>query len=120
MNRIQRQQLARQRRTVRVRARVRGTAEKPRVHVFRSNRFCSVQVIDDATGKTLCSITPAQLNKADQAGTKTEIATRMGSLIAEKMQAAKISTAIFDRGPYTYHGRVRAVAEAIRQAGITI
>jgi large subunit ribosomal protein L18 len=120
MNHLQRQQLARKRRTVRVRARVRGTAEKPRVHVFRSNRFCSVQVIDDAAGLTVCSITPTQLKKADQAGTKTEIATRMGALVAEKMRAAKITAAIFDRGPYTYHGRVRAVAEAIRQAGITI
>jgi large subunit ribosomal protein L18 len=102
----------------RVRAKVSGTAVRPRISVFRSNRGLSAQLIDDDAANTLAAVNwfEADLGKLD----KAERAKRAGELLAERAKAAGISEAVFDRGGYQYHGHVRAFAEAIREAGITV
>jgi large subunit ribosomal protein L18 len=102
----------------RVRAKISGTAARPRISVFRSNRGISAQLIDDVNGHTLAAV---QWFEADlQKASKAERATRAGTLLAERAKAAGISEAVFDRGGYRYHGHVRAFAEAIREADITV
>jgi large subunit ribosomal protein L18 len=102
----------------RVRAKVSGTATRPRISVFRSNRGISAQLIDDLSGRTLAAVhwyEPELRKLATADRTK-----RSGELIAERAKAAGISEVVFDRGGYRYHGHVRAFAEAIREAGITV
>jgi large subunit ribosomal protein L18 len=101
-------------RATRVRARMSGTAEKPRLSVFRSNTSISVQAIDDISGKTLFSANDKKIKK----GTKTERAGAVGKEIAKVMTAKGVATCIFDRGGYLYHGRVKALAEGAREGGL--
>lgn len=103
-----------QRRAARVRAVIRGTAERPRLSVFRSQKHISAQIIDDVAGRTLVSAQDAKLEKR----TPLECATEVGTLVAEAAKKAGITTVIFDRGSYLFHGRVKAVAEAAREAGL--
>lgn len=100
-----------------MRATVRGTAARPRLSVFRSNRFMLAQLIDDVAGKTLASANSKQLKKKD---TKTAGAAYVGKTIAERAKAAGVTVVVFDRGSYRYHGRVRALVEAAREAGLKI
>jgi large subunit ribosomal protein L18 len=100
----------------RVRAKVRGTAERPRISVFRSNRGLIVQLIDDDAGHTLAAVNWIEPDLRSLRG--TEQARRAGTLLAERAQAAGLTSAVFDRGGYRYHGRVRALAEAAREAGL--
>jgi large subunit ribosomal protein L18 len=101
----------------RVRAKVHGTAERPRIAVFRSNRGIFAQLIDDDAGRTLAAV---NWTEADLRGLKPmEQAARAGALISERAKAAGIDTAVFDRGGYRYHGRVKALAEAAREGGLT-
>ena len=102
------------RRATRVRARIEGTAEKPRLSVFRSNTHISVQAIDDTTGVTLCSTHDMNIKK----GTKTERAEEVGTTIAKTMIEKGILSCVFDRGGYLYHGRVKALAESARAGGL--
>jgi large subunit ribosomal protein L18 len=104
------------RRRRRVRAKVRGTAARPRISVFRSNRGINAQLVDDETGRTLAAVTWTE----DELGglKRMEQATRAGTLLAERAKAAGIERAVFDRGGYRYHGRVRALAEGAREAGL--
>ncbi|MBU0981421.1 50S ribosomal protein L18 [Patescibacteria group bacterium] len=102
------------RRHARIRAKVSGTVEKPRLVVFRSLSHISAQLIDDKTGKTLCSAHDIKAKK----GTKTERAKAVGIELAEKAQKAKITTCVFDRNGYLYHGRVKALAEGAREGGL--
>ncbi len=106
-----------QKRKLRVRAKVRGTAERPRLSVFRSNKYTALQVIDDVKGTTLVSATEKEI-KAE--GTKTENAIAVAKLLAEKALKAKITRMVFDRGSYKYHGRVKAVADAVRESGVQV
>ena len=100
----------------RVRAKVRGTAERPRIAVFRSNRGIFVQLIDDDAGRTLAAV---NWTEADLRGLRPmEQAKRAGGLIAERAKAAGVDTAVFDRGGYRYHGRVKALAEGAREGGL--
>ena len=101
----------------RVRAKVRGTAERPRIAVFRSNRGIFAQLIDDDAGRTLAAVnwTEPELRSLKP----MEQAARAGALIAERAKAAGIDTVVFDRGGYRYHGRVKALAEAAREGGLT-
>jgi large subunit ribosomal protein L18 len=102
----------------RVRAKVSGTAERPRVSVFRSNRGISAQLIDDSTGNTLAAV---HWYEADLRKLKSvERTKRSGELLAERAKKAGISEVVFDRGGYRYHGHVKTFAEAIREAGITV
>ena len=107
------------RRHRRVRKKIHGTALRPRLAVFRSNKHLSVQVIDDDAGVTLAA---ASTNEADQraagSGSSVEAATRVGTLIAERAKAAGIDKVVFDRGGFAYHGRIAAVATAAREAGL--
>ncbi|MFL5849656.1 MAG: 50S ribosomal protein L18 [Solirubrobacteraceae bacterium] len=106
------------RRRRRVRAKVRGTAQRPRISVFRSNRGVFLQLIDDEAGRTLAAAnwTEPELKSLP----RMEQATRAGALLAERAKAAGIERAVFDRGGYRYHGRVRAVADGAREAGLAI
>ncbi len=102
----------------RIRAKVAGTATKPRLSVFRSNSDIYAQLIDDATGTTLASANSRQKDIAAQKGTKSEKAVLVGKAIAQKAIALGIENCIFDRGGYLYHGRVKAVSDGAREAGM--
>lgn len=106
-----------QRRQTRVRAKLHGTAIRPRVSVFRSNEHLSLQAINDDLGFTLVA---AGETEVKEKGNKTVRALAVAKLLAEKMKKAKLHTAVFDRGSYRYHGRVKAVADALREAGIQV
>jgi large subunit ribosomal protein L18 len=112
-------QTARARRHHRVRRKVTGTAERPRLAVFRSNKHISAQVIDDRSGRTLASASTVErdLRQAGATGNKVAAST-VGRLVAERAKAAGVSEVVFDRGGFLYHGRVAAVADAARQAGL--
>ena len=100
----------------RVRAKVQGTAERPRISVFRSNRGIFAQLIDDDGGRTLASV---QWTEASLKSLKPmEQATQAGKLLAERAKAAGVESAVFDRGGYQYHGRVKALAEGAREGGL--
>ena len=100
----------------RVRAKVHGSAERPRISVFRSNRGVFAQLVDDDAGKTIAAV---QWTEADLRGLKPmEQATEAGKLLASRAKAAGIDTAVFDRGGYQYHGRVKALAEGAREGGL--
>jgi len=105
---------SRTRRCVRIRAKISGTAERPRLSVFRSNTNIYTQLIDDTKSITLAASSDHGVKK----GTKTERAAEVGKAIAKKAQEKKISTIVFDRSGYKYHGRVKAIAEAAREAGL--
>lgn len=113
-------QLNRISRHKRVRSRVLGTAKRPRVTIFRSNRHIFVQLVDDETRKTILSSKVVSVNKSKAKGNKSEKATEVGKAIAEKAKAAGINAAVFDRGGYKYHGRVKALAEGLRAGGLKI
>ena len=110
--------VTRQKRHLRIRQTVVGTAEKPRLNVFRSNTNIYAQVIDDLTGKTLCSASSLDKELALKNGSNVEAAKAVGDLVAKRALALKIETVVFDRGGYLYHGRVKALAEAARAAGL--
>ena len=106
----------RQRRHRRVRKKITGTAERPRLAVYRSNQRIYVQLIDDAAGRTIAA---ASSLDNDLAGTaRADAPAAVGRLIGERAQAAGVSRVVFDRGGYLYHGRVKALADAAREAGL--
>ena len=111
-------------RHARVRAKVSGTSSRPRVSVFKSNAHTYVQVIDDVANKTVFGLNDAKLTKADvkskEGARKQNIAHVIGQKLAEEMKKAGISEAVFDKGGFKYHGRVKAVAEGLRAGGIKI
>ena len=106
---------ARGRRHKRIRGRLSGTGERPRVSVYRSNRAIYAQAIDDVTGTTLVA---ACSSEVDAAGDKTAVAGRVGLLLAERAKAKGITAVVFDRSGYLYHGRVKALAEGAREGGL--
>jgi large subunit ribosomal protein L18 len=108
---------ARLRRHKRVRGKVRGTAERPRLVVFRSNRGIEAQLVDDVEATTLAAASWLHL-KETFSGNKTQQAAEVGKLLAENAKKAGIDTAVFDRAGYLYHGRVKALAEAAREGGL--
>ncbi|HEX9664270.1 MAG TPA: 50S ribosomal protein L18 [Patescibacteria group bacterium] len=115
-NRQKIKQQIRQRRHGRVRSKVFGTAQRPRLSVFRSLKYISGQLIDDGRGETLASVFQHDLKQAK--GAKTELAREVGKLLAQKAQAKGIKKVVFDRGPYKYHGRVKALADGVREGGL--
>jgi large subunit ribosomal protein L18 len=113
---VKTKQQARLRRRRRVRAKIRGSAERPRLSVFRSNRGIQAQLIDDDSGRTLAAV---NWTEGDLKGLKPmEQAKKAGELLAERAKAAGAEGCVFDRGGYLYHGRVRTLAEAAREAGL--
>jgi large subunit ribosomal protein L18 len=111
-------QLARERRHHRVRKLVRGTAERPRLAVFRSNKHVTAQVIDDIAGRTLAAASTVEADLRSGATGNKEAAATVGRLVAERAKAAGVSKVVFDRGGNLYPGRVAAVADAAREAGL--
>ena len=101
----------------RVRGKISGTPERPRLNVFRSETNIYAQVIDDVSGKTLVSASSLEKDFSCD-GTKTDAAKMVGQLVAERAKAAGITAVVFDRGGYVYHGRVQALAEGAREGGL--
>jgi len=102
----------------RVRAKVAGTAERPRISVFRSNRGIAAQLVDDVAGKTIAAVQWTEPELRDLK--KSEQSAKAGALLAERAKAAGIESAVFDRGGYQYHGRVKAFAEGVREGGLAV
>jgi large subunit ribosomal protein L18 len=111
-------QEARQRRHRRVRKLVRGTAERPRLAVHRSNRHIVAQVIDDTAGRTLAAASTVEADLRTGPTGNKEAAAKIGRLIAERAKAVGVTKVVFDRGGFLYHGRVAAVADAARESGL--
>ena len=111
---------SRLRRQVRVRKKISGTTERPRLVVTRSSRHISAQVIDDVAGRTLVSASTMEADVRTLEGDKTAKATRVGELAAERAKAAGIDSVVFDRAGHRYHGRVAAVADGARKTGLTL
>ena len=108
---------ARRRRHVRVRKAVVGTAQRPRLAVFRSNRYLYAQVIDDKTGRTLAAASSQEVSLRTKS-LSVETATEIGKLVAERAKSAGVDSVVFDRGGFTYHGRIKALADAARASGL--
>jgi large subunit ribosomal protein L18 len=109
---------ARLKRRRRVRAKITGTAERPRISVFRSNRGIQAQLVDDLAGRTLAAVS---WTESDLRSLKPmEQAEKAGEVLAERAKSAGVDTAVFDRGGYRYHGRVKAFAEGVREGGLTV
>jgi large subunit ribosomal protein L18 len=106
------------RRHRRVRKKIMGTAERPRLAVFRSSKHVYVQAIDDIAGRTLAAASTVEADQRKGATATVDAAKNVGLLIAERAKAAGISTVVFDRGGFTYHGRVAAVADGAREGGL--
>ncbi|MGY6502753.1 MAG: 50S ribosomal protein L18 [Acidimicrobiales bacterium] len=109
---------ARIRRHRRVRKKVLGTAERPRLAVYRSNRHITAQVIDDRAGRTIASASTLEADLRSGATSNVEAATQIGTLVAERAKAAGVEQVVFDRGGFMYHGRIAALADAARDAGL--
>ncbi|HET6834328.1 MAG TPA: 50S ribosomal protein L18 [Acidimicrobiales bacterium] len=109
---------ARIKRHARVRKHVRGTAERPRLAVFRSNKHMSAQVIDDRAGRTLVAASTLERDLQSGGTSSKDAAKRVGQLVAQRAREAGVERVVFDRGGFLYHGRVAAVAEAAREAGL--
>jgi len=101
----------------RIRKKVHGTAVRPRLSVFRSNKEIYCQLIDDLNGKTLASASSSDAGM-EKAGTKTDVAKKVGQKIGQQAVELKIDTVVFDRGGYIYHGRIKALAEGARESGL--
>lgn len=107
------------RRHRRVRKKVHGTATRPRLAIYRSNKHLTAQVIDDDAGRTVASASTLEADfRKQQSGANVAAATAVGALVAERAKQAGVSTVVFDRGGFLYHGRVAAIAEAARAAGL--
>jgi large subunit ribosomal protein L18 len=113
---VQTRDSKRLRRRRRVRAKVRGTAERPRLAVFRSNKGVQAQLIDDVAGHTLAAVNWTEKELKDLG--RMEQASKAGTVLAERAKSAGIESVVFDRGGYRYHGRVKAIADGAREAGL--
>jgi large subunit ribosomal protein L18 len=109
---------ARQKRHERIRLRLSGSPERPRLAVFRSNKHISAQVIDDSSGKTLAAASSLEKELRDSGQKKTDEAKVVGRLLAQRAKSAGIDQVVFDRAGFSYHGRVKSLADAAREAGL--
>jgi len=109
---------ARQKRHDRIRLRLSGSSGRPRLAVFRSTKHISAQVIDDTSGKTLVAATSLEKELRSASGTKSDDAVAVGKLLAERAKAAGVEQVVFDRAGYRYHGRIKSLADAAREAGL--
>ena len=108
----------RQKRHQRIRLRITGSSERPRLSVFRSSKYIYAQVIDDSTGRTLAAASSRESDLG--ASTPLDTARAVGNAIAERAKAAGVSAVVLDRGGYQYHGRVRSLAEGAREGGLNL
>ncbi len=118
MTKIASRTAARTKRHQRLRLRLAGTPERPRLAVFRSTNQIYAQIIDDASGRTLAAASSLESELRGSDGTKTDRARRVGQLVAERAKSAGVTAVVFDRAGFKYHGRVRSLAEAAREAGL--
>jgi|SRR5829696_215855 len=118
-NRKKTPQAARTRRHLRIRRRLSGTPERPRLAVYRSLTHIYAQVIDDVAGRTLAAASDLDADLRSATGTKRDAATQVGALVAERAKNAGVSQVVFDRGGFLYHGRVKALADAAREGGLS-
>lgn len=102
----------------RIRSRISGTADRPRMSVFRSNKEIYVQLVDDLTGSTILAASSKEKGIAEEKGPKIEVSRKVGRLIAERAKEAGVVSVVFDRNGYLYHGRVKALAEGAREEGL--
>ena len=116
--RVSREQ-ARRRRHSRVRKRISGTAARPRLAVFRSNRYIYAQIIDDVAGQTLAAASSQEKDLRSKR-LSVETAAEVGTLLGDRAKAAGVTTVVFDRGGYPYHGRGKALADAVRESGLEL
>jgi large subunit ribosomal protein L18 len=116
MSAISKHKATRDQRALRVRSKVRGTTERPRLSVFRSNRAIWAQIIDDSKGHTVASA--ASANVTEKGLSKQAEATKVGEILAERAKIAGVTKVVFDRGAYLYHGRVKALADGAREGGL--
>ncbi|BCU52938.1 large subunit ribosomal protein L18 [Staphylococcus auricularis] len=105
-------------RHARVRSKLSGTAEKPRLNVYRSNKHIYAQIIDDVKGETLAQASTKDSELANESGSKVELSTKVGEVLANRAKDKGITAIVFDRGGYLYHGRVKALADAARENGL--
>ncbi|MBN2735488.1 MAG: 50S ribosomal protein L18 [Spirochaetales bacterium] len=117
MNRIKDKINRRNRRKVRIRKKISGTAERPRLSIFKSNKYTYLQAIDDTKGNTLCSISNTEEETRGIKNNQKELA-KLGEILGKRLKDKKISTLIFDRNGYKYHGVVKVIADSIRKSGI--
>jgi large subunit ribosomal protein L18 len=115
---IEKKRELRQRRKKRIRFKVTGSADRPRLSVYRSLNHIYAQVIDDVTGKTLAAASTLSPELKDGKGKKKDLAKEVGKLVARKCQAAQIGAVVFDRNGFNYHGRIAAVADGAREVGL--
>ncbi len=109
----------RKKRKLRIRVKIKGTAHRPRLSIFRSNRYIYAQIIDDLKGQTLAAVCEKELSKEGKViKNKTESARALGNYLAEKAKKLKLTQIVFDRSGYLYHGRVKAFADGIREGGL--
>ena len=108
----------RRKRHERLRLRLEGTAERPRLSVFRSSKFIYAQVIDDASGRTLAAASSLEPELRTASGTKSADAAAVGRLVAQRAKAAGVGQVVFDRAGFRYHGRIKSLADAAREAGL--
>ena len=123
MNHTQEKKIKKMRRHRRVRAKIKGSPERPRLSVFRSGRHITLQLIDDIAGRTIVAAHDREIpagGKKKISGKNNTAAALVGSLIAERAREKKINRAVFDRGPYRYQGAVKAIADAARRGGLTL
>ncbi len=118
MTQVASRSAARQKRHERIRLHLEGTAVRPRLAVFRSLNHLYAQVIDDATGRTLAAASSLERELRSTGGTKTEEAKVVGRLVAERAKSAGVESVVFDRAGFRYHGRVKSLADAAREAGL--
>jgi large subunit ribosomal protein L18 len=118
MSKAQKLREGRIRRHRRVRKKVRGTADRPRLAVFRSNNHITAQVIDDVTGRTLAAASTTEKDLRSGATGNKDAAKKIGNLVADRAKAAGVSKVVFDRGGFMYHGRIAAVADGARENGL--
>lgn len=116
---VEKKRVARLKRHERVRKKITGTTERPRLSVFRSNLYISAQIIDDSKGVTLTMASSQEKDLAKKKGTKNiEMAKKVGQLLAKRAKEKKIISVVFDKGGYLYHGKVKALADAAREGGL--
>ena len=123
VNRRKKKEIRRAAARQRVRRKVSGTPERPRLAVFRSSRHLQLQIIDDSKGHTVAAVSTLEkafLERGCKSGATVQAATDAAKLLAERAGEAGVKQVVFDRGGYNYHGRVRAVAEAVREAGLVV
>jgi len=108
------------RRKLRVRKKIFGTSKKPRLSVYRTNKYCYGQIIDDSKGVTLVSLSLNDIKKLHKDKNKMEASFEIGKILAEKALEKKIKTAVFDRSSYYYHGRIKQIAEGAREGGLKL